>query len=505
MNYPDGPSAGTGARRCPPVVVLGMHRSGTSLTARLLQDMGWYLGEAADLLGPREDNPEGFFERADVQVLNDTVLERLDASWDAPPGPEEFGPLLDSRLEKELDELLSSLRAAAGDRPFAIKDPRLCVVWPLWARHLPADVTLVLTVRDPVEVARSLYARDHMPLHLGLALWENYVRRALLAAANRPVAVVRYGDLVAQPRRSMQQLADALGATAPPSLAEAVRPVLHRSRRDSDGELLTHGQRDLWSWLEALAPSLDELDVSGAPEPMHESSVGLLVERRRQVQLQRESAAVRHALSEARSAVDDMADQHAAWERLLRERNEDLAKEQRLHESTRDGLAALRDEHEELARARRAVTLEFGVLRRDLRHSEAARSRQVEQSRQDLARLGRLRGEVQALDQLVESLRQESDEAKSRLGRELAALEKVRAELADALAEQSELARLGRARGEVMTFQRDQLLRALSVVEAQRRAHEATIVTMRASRAWRWGRRLSSPLGRTPMTREEQP
>ena len=70
------------------VVILGMHRSGTSAVAGFLAKAGFFAGEDADLLEAAEDNPKGFFERADVNALNDNFLAELDGAWDRPPGRE---------------------------------------------------------------------------------------------------------------------------------------------------------------------------------------------------------------------------------------------------------------------------------------------------------------------------------------------------------------------------------------------------------------------------------
>ena len=56
------------------VAILGMHRSGTSAVAGFLAKAGFFAGEEDDLLPAAEDNPKGFFERADVNALNDDLL-----------------------------------------------------------------------------------------------------------------------------------------------------------------------------------------------------------------------------------------------------------------------------------------------------------------------------------------------------------------------------------------------------------------------------------------------
>jgi hypothetical protein len=67
------------------VVILGMHRSGTSMVAEALASGGLYVGETAELLSGQEDNPHGFWEREDVVALNDAILSDNEATWYCPP------------------------------------------------------------------------------------------------------------------------------------------------------------------------------------------------------------------------------------------------------------------------------------------------------------------------------------------------------------------------------------------------------------------------------------
>lgn len=467
------------------VVVLGMHRSGTSLTARLLGDLGWYLGRPDELLGPREDNPEGFFERADVQVLNDRLLSRLGASWDGPPGVEELDDRPDGNVDEQLATLVAALEADAGAAPFALKDPRLCVLWPLWKRHLPTSAMLVLTFRHPAEVAASLQKRDGLPVATGLALWEEYVRRALVAAKDRAAVVVRYGDLVARPEESIESLAEALGATAPSGWVQAVRPELYRNRRDTHEESMTASQRELWSWIEAAPTSFDRIDPEDVPGRTEESSIELIRNRREWVKLQAEADLLRRSFTDVRSELDRRAEHQSTLERTLRETHDENA----LETARRDAQAAA-DQRDELGRALRAATVELAVVRNRLRHEETARAREEAQSARDSARSVQLINERKMLDQLVETIRQRRIE-QSQL---IEDLRRDRDELTNALAEKDSLMLEGQAREQVLLHERHHLLRAVAVVEAERRFHEAVALTMGGSRTWRWGRRIAKPL-----------
>src|SRR4029077_11102869 len=63
------------------ILVLGMHRSGTSVVARLLNTIGLYFAPEGVSTGANQENPKGFWERRDVRVLNDMVLHAAGADW----------------------------------------------------------------------------------------------------------------------------------------------------------------------------------------------------------------------------------------------------------------------------------------------------------------------------------------------------------------------------------------------------------------------------------------
>ena len=69
-----------------PIIVLGMHRSGTSLLTRALMECGLYLGEEGDLVSPHEaDNPEGYWEHKQVVSINDRILGIFGGTDQRPP------------------------------------------------------------------------------------------------------------------------------------------------------------------------------------------------------------------------------------------------------------------------------------------------------------------------------------------------------------------------------------------------------------------------------------
>ena len=190
------------------VLILGMHRSGTSALARVLNLMGLYFGTERVSTGRNAENQKGFWERRDARVLNDTILFNAGCDWDclsAFPGDD----LPDARL--------AEYRAAAADivmdmdahRPWFLKEPRLCVLLPVWRPVLEVPFCIHIH-RNPLEVAHSLKVRNGIPIRAGLALWELYNRLALQASAGLPRHVVSYADLLDDPTATVASIHAAL-------------------------------------------------------------------------------------------------------------------------------------------------------------------------------------------------------------------------------------------------------------------------------------------------------
>jgi len=188
--------AAGGARRAA-VVVLGMHRSGTSAMSRVLNLCGAYL---PDKVKPPKlgVNPKGFWEPEAVTDLNVRLMRQLGGDWchvdyvlpDAGEVIDEFASDAAALLDEEY-----------GDAPtILIKDPRICVLAPLWHRTLLAAgfrPVYVVPVRNPLEVAQSLHARGDMSVADGLKLWAVYMEAVLAFVQGRhDVIFVRYVDLL---------------------------------------------------------------------------------------------------------------------------------------------------------------------------------------------------------------------------------------------------------------------------------------------------------------------
>jgi len=198
------------------LLVLGMHRSGTSALTRVLSLHGLVLPNL--LMKVHPENPKGFWEAPEIARFNDRLLKRLGTGWDSPTPPDVeslTGPEREA-LELEALALLEKLLPDGGD--FVLKDPRLCRLLGLWLPALTrfgAAPVGILAVRHPLEVAASLAARDDMARPLALRLWLSHLLAAEEATRGLPRQVVHYDDLVRNWRRATRQMRLALGLPAP--------------------------------------------------------------------------------------------------------------------------------------------------------------------------------------------------------------------------------------------------------------------------------------------------
>lgn len=198
------------------LLVLGMHRSGTSAVTGALALRGVFLGH--DLMPPGPDNPKGFWEHAGVVAIHERLLDALQRGWDDPrPLPEGWLDAPATAVARE--QLRELLLAEFGGQPlWAMKDPRLCRLLPLWLpllAELGISVSALMVARDPREVADSLWARNRWPEALSRELWVRHVSDAIADSATLTRCVLAYPRLLADPAGEIEALVDALQLPAP--------------------------------------------------------------------------------------------------------------------------------------------------------------------------------------------------------------------------------------------------------------------------------------------------
>jgi hypothetical protein len=200
------------------VMVIGMHRSGTSAVAGMLGALGLELPVATDQMKNRSDNPS-HFESVSLTRENDSLLRQMGGSWSGPPelsdGWQDL-PALAVRIDRSRR---IALRAFPGTGAAAWKDPQNCLLLPYWRSVLGEPLAAVFVWRAPVAVARSLSTRDGFSTSHGLALWERYNSEALQGLDGLEVLGTCYDELVANPASFSEECArwlDQLGIPAPP-------------------------------------------------------------------------------------------------------------------------------------------------------------------------------------------------------------------------------------------------------------------------------------------------
>src|SRR5690242_11315077 len=180
------------------VVVLGMHRSGTSAVTRVVNLLGVPIGREDRLMPVQADNPAGFWEHLALMDVNDAVLARLGGAWDAPTlvdpsfaTSDAFADLRE-RARAEFDATYD------GDR-WVFKDPRVSVLMPFWRAVLGDEHVMLVVLRNPLDIAASLARRQGLPAVYTLALWERYMRLVQRDAAGSTAFVLDYDALLDDP------------------------------------------------------------------------------------------------------------------------------------------------------------------------------------------------------------------------------------------------------------------------------------------------------------------
>lgn len=212
-----------------PVLITGMHRSGTSLVANLLRNCGLYLGHREDMIQPDElDNPAGYWEYADAVGFSDRLLVSLGASWD------QVGSIKSGNVLEKLDSTESKAQALELFQPlinseklWGWKDPRGTLLLPFWKDLFPG-LKVVVCLRNPIEVAFSLSKRDYLHVDFpdGLSLWRDYGEILDANLQGIEYIVTHYEAVMHSPQEEMRRLCEFLGLDpSPEEILQAVGKI----------------------------------------------------------------------------------------------------------------------------------------------------------------------------------------------------------------------------------------------------------------------------------------
>ncbi|MDX1975662.1 MAG: sulfotransferase [Rickettsiales bacterium] len=190
-----------------PILVVGMHRSGTSALTGLLQLMGAHVGEAAALLPASPDNPKGFFERNDVLATNQAIMRQMGCNWHSTEAWDERNFV---QLDASVNASMRTIVHTLSKHPvWVMKDPRFCFTLPCWLNYIQNPIILT-TERDPYEIADSLTRRNGFTQEAGLALAARYETQLQNNTQNLQTILCRFEHLMHDPLGMVDYLLESI-------------------------------------------------------------------------------------------------------------------------------------------------------------------------------------------------------------------------------------------------------------------------------------------------------
>lgn len=297
----------------------------TSAVTGALVRLGAQPCRANDLIQTRSGNARGYWESRSLVRFNDELLASFGGAWWCPPTPEVLHGWRSTLSSSIADgrRLFESLHAADC---WVWKDPRNCLLFPFWRLALSTPTVSIVVLRHPLEVAGSLRTRDRIGKTWALALWERYLRAALLNLAGSPALVVDYGEVIANPAAWTRLVVTFLSEHGPSIRAKGnaavsfIDSTLRHNLADDD-EIAPDGavspaQRALWAQARALRGPHNALPTIDLP-PEAASTALTLAEIRRRHSPGRSPAAESTEDAMPRAAAREEAVLSTDWRRWL--------------------------------------------------------------------------------------------------------------------------------------------------------------------------------------------
>ena len=250
------------------LIVLGMHRSGTSALARLLILLG--ADPPSNVMPADSTNETGHWEPLSIVDLDDEIFASVSSRWD------DVSPLHPRWSESSTasafhDRAVEVLDEEYGDsRLFVVKDPRMCRLVPFWRSAIDsfgAEPLFLIPVRNPLEVAASLEARDGIVPGRGLLLWLRHMLEVELGTRDAARAFISYERLLEDWRGTLERASEELGVTLPLASERAAVEVerflstRHRHHNVSTPEL--EARPEVVEWVKSAYAALEAAAVGG--------------------------------------------------------------------------------------------------------------------------------------------------------------------------------------------------------------------------------------------------
>ncbi|MGB1187822.1 MAG: hypothetical protein ACPG3Y_06905, partial [Cycloclasticus pugetii] len=378
------------------ILILGMHRSGTSALSGTLNLLDVYLG--TELMKPMEQNAKGFYENTHLYKVNEKLLKQMNSRWD-----DDF--YTESKLNAvedttELEEILK--QEFQYSQLFAIKDPRLTYLFPIYTKALTnmgVDIKVIIPFRNPLEVADSLKTRNQFSQEKGLLLWAYHFLLSEKLSRGMPRAFTHFDELVQSPQTVIKQIDQKLKldlnskyGTKKDQIADFLTPGLkhHNIALDNLSEKVPKPIRDIVS----LVPNLNETELDAKFDEL------------RQQLFDNQSLFYNGDILKSMQELEQAKQGLQAKDQELEQVKQGLqAKDQEL-EQTKQGLQAKDKELEQAKQGLQAKDKELEQTKQGLQ----AKDKELEQAKQGLQakdrQLEESKQELQAKDKELEQTKQ---------------------------------------------------------------------------------------------------
>lgn len=434
------------------VLVLGMHRSGTSALSGVLAKLGCALPK--DLMGAGIGNERGHFEPKNIVALNNRILTSAGSNWEdwTPLNPgwrssPEYGPFL-----KEANQ---ALHASFGNAPLLVmKDPRICRLANFWLAALESEQIepgVVLCLRNPTEVAESLAARDGTEHGYAYLLWLRYMLEAEASTRGMSRAICSFDQIMYDWSGTTESIGAALNiswprmsATSRAEIEDFIEPksfaLKEPSRRTMpDWVFRAYAILQKWTIHGEDQTSYAELDeILGSFNTASNVFSGLILPGSRSL-----GAGGAKAMESLKSEAKQHLTRIAALEHELNHLNQELVEARQAVEEGRTRSRGQEDLVGQLQEAKSTLEADRDDLRRTVQTQTVEAQRRAEEVADTKHRFGVLESTLHQREEEIEQTRSELAEARDLLAAKVALVDSQGVEL------ESLRGRLDTAQGEL--------------------------------------------------------
>jgi hypothetical protein len=451
------PTLLSAAPRRPIVMVLGMHRSGTSLCAHVLSALGLDMTDNMAAPGweaPRPENPKGHWERWEIVEFHDRILNLLNRSlW--PRGADGLPSVslahdfslpvawwADPRVAELRREITVFLQQRMGAGYFGFKDPRTVRLMPMWHQimsELKLAPRIVYCLRNPAQVARSLHVRDGFNIEMGEYRWLTYNIDFFRYTKASEFCTIEYESWFEEPHANLAKLRGFLNIPDEPEfdLDPAIAGIIDDELRHDD-PLLGEARQPLIRSVYKLARQAEHDGAAreqlGGVAAQFQTFQQLQAGLRREFEqaaaaaaklpvLEQEAAVLRAALGERDAQIGTVRVEAEANAARVAVAAAEI-------EQQRGELSDLVRERDEMARALETARAAF-----DTADATAAKLPMLEQE------AAALRAALGERDAQIGTVRVEAEANAARVAVAAAEIEQQRGELSDLVRERDEMAR----------------------------------------------------------------